>query len=388
MIPSDAEHAILAPSDADTWVVCAAKPLMVRNLLVKLPENPDHVLAAKDGTASHWAMAEIAAGRMVAEGQITDDGHILTQEMIDGAQLLVDDVLTLLPHIPRPEWHVEQRVNMARRIHAANWGTPDLWVYDPTTRTIYLWDYKFGYGIVEVFENWQLVDYLAGILEELERLYGQHLDDRQIKVVFTIVQPRAFHPAGPVRRWHVSSAANLRGMHNRLEMAADDAMSGFAKATPNPNCMHCEARHVCQALQQDAYRSAQISLQGVPLLLSPEATGLELTVLTEAAKRLEARINGLMVQGEAMAREGKTVPGWRLDKKPSREQWTDQKLAAGLARTLGIDIHKPDSLVTPNQARKAGLPDEIVAAVSERAPAKAKFEPVPEWDGRRMFGKY
>ena len=385
---SDSAHAILPPSDADTWVVCAAKPLMVANLLEKLPENPDHVLAAKDGTASHWAMAEIADGRVVAEGQITDDGHILTEEMIDGAQMLVDDVLTLLPHVPRHEWHVEQRVGMARRIHAANWGTPDLWVYDPTTRTIYLWDYKFGYGIVEVFENWQLVDYLAGILEELERIYGQHLDDRQIKVVFTIVQPRAFHPEGPVRRWHVSSAANLRGMHNRLEMAAEDAMSGFAKATPNPNCVYCEARHVCQALQRDAYRSAQISMQAVPLLLSPEATGLELTLLTEAAKRLEARINALQVSGDAMAHAGKVVPGWELVREPAREQWTDPEQAAAFARTFNLDIHKPDSLITPRQAREKGMPAEIVALVSDRPPSKPKFKPVEESRGRRLFQKY
>lgn len=385
---SDSAHAPLPPSDADTWVICTAKPLVVANLLLKLPENPDHVLAAKDGTASHWAMAEIAEERIVAEGQITDDGHILSQEMIDGAQMLVDDVVATVPHIPRSEWRVEKRVSMARRIHPANWGTPDLWVYDPATRTIYLWDYKFGYGIVEVFENWQLVDYLAGILEELARLYGQQIDDRQFKVVFTIVQPRAHHQEGPIRRWHVSSAANLRGMHNRLEMAADEAMSGFAEARPNANCVYCEARHVCQALQRDAYRSAQIALQAVPLTLSPEAVGLELTVLTEAAARLEARINGLQVQGETMARAGKTVSGWHLLKKPSREKWTDQKLAAGMARTLGLDIHKPDSLVTPNQARQAGMPAEIVAAVSERPPASTKFEQMPEWHGRRMFQKY
>lgn len=377
------DHAILAPSSADTWVICHAMPLTVKDMVERLP--PGDTQPADDGTASHWAMAEIAGGRVVAEGQVTSDGHVLSQEMIDGAQMMIDDVVVTVPHIDRQFWHVEERVSMARRIHADNWGTPDLWVYDITTMTLYIWDYKFGHGIVEVFENWQLLDYLAGILEAIG-IDGNM--EQHVKVVFTIVQPRAFHRDGPIRRWRVESAANLRGYHNRLEMAAEDAMSGFASATPNANCVHCEARHVCQALQRDAYRSAQLSYQGVPVLMTPEAVGLELTLLTEAAKRLEARINGLATQGDAMVRGGKSVPGWELEKVLPREKWHDPKKAAAYARLLKLDIVKEESLITPRQAREMGMPAEIVAELSGRGPAGLKFVAVEESRGRRLFGKY
>lgn len=377
------EHAILAPSSADTWVICHAMPLMVKDMVERLP--PGDTQPADDGTASHWAMAEIAGGRVVAEGQITSDGHVLSQEMIDGAQMIVDDVAATVPHIPREHWHVEERVSMARRIHRDNWGTPDLWVFDASSWTLYIWDYKFGHGIVEVFENWQLLDYLAGILETLG-IDGN--TEQHVKVVFTIVQPRAFHRDGPIRRWRVESAANLRGYHNRLEMAAEDAMSGFASATPNANCVYCEARHVCQALQRDAYRSAQLSYQGVPVLMTPEAVGLELTLLTEAAKRLEARINGLATQGDAMARGGKPVPGWELEKVLPREKWHDPKKAAAYARLLKLDLVKEETIVTPRQARDMGMPAEIVAELSGRGPAGLKFVAVEESRGRRLFGKY
>lgn len=379
------EHAILPPSDADTWVVCTAKPLMVRDLQFKLPEKEEHVLAAKDGTASHWAMAELAAERVVAEGQITDDGHVLSQEMIDGAQMLIDDVVATLPDVPRQHWRVEQRVSMARRIHPHNWGTPDLWVFVASTWTIYVWDYKFGHNLVEVFENWQLMDYLAGIMETLGI---DAITEQRVKVVFTIVQPRGFHPEGPIRRWEVSSAANLRGYHNRLEMAAEEAMSGFAAARPNANCIYCEARHVCQALQKDAYRSAQISLQAVPLLMSPDAIGLELAILEDAAERLKARISGLATQGEAMIRSHKAVPGWEIVSEPSREKWKDPKLAAKIGRTLKVNIVKEETLLTPRQAREAGMPVELVAELAERGKPSQKFKRVEESRGRRLFGKY
>jgi len=202
------------------------------------------------------------------------------------------------------------------------------------------------------------------------------------------VQPRAFHPDGPIRRWRVESAANLRGYINRLAMAAEDAMSGFAKATPNANCVYCEARHVCQALQRDSYRSAQISMQAVPVVLPPEAVGLELTLLTEAAQRLKARISGLTAQGDAMARAGKLVPGWEIERTPGREAWTDPVLAAKLARTMKIDIVKEQTLLTPRQAREKGMPEDVVAELSARPKPSSKFKQVEESRGRRLFGKY
>lgn len=386
----EAAHALLAPSDLDTWIVCSAKPLMVAGLLRALPVQPDHKRAADDGTASHWAMAEIAAGRMVAEGQITDDGHVLSQEMIDGAQMLIDDVWALVPHIPVDQWHVEQRVSM-RRLHRDNWGTPDFWCYDPATRTIYLWDYKFGHLVVDVFENWQLIDYLYGILDFLG------IEDIHVKVVMTIVQPRAYHPHGTVRRWKINDASNLRSFWNRIQAAAELAMSGFAKAVPNANCGYCEARHVCQALQKDAYRSADLAEQSVPLLMDPVSLGVELSMLESAAKRLQARVEGLKILGEDMALQKQKVPGWHLVKTVPRKAFDETKvpeLKAAVAM-FGVSPVK-DKPLTPNQvvdALVAAVPDMteddafgLISQYLARLPEGRKFERMNESEGRRLFG--
>lgn len=381
-------HAILMPSDCDTWRICTAKPLMVAGLIRKMPVPDEHEQASKDGTASHWAMAEIAVERVVAEGQITDDGHLLSQEMIDGAQLFVDDVATTVPHIPRSEWHVEERVYM-HGLHTENWGTPDLWVYDPGARVIYLWDYKFGHGIVEVFENWQLLDYLWGILAKLGIT-----DERHVKVVFTIVQPRAFHTSGPIRRWHVNDASNLRRYWNQIHMAAEEAMSGFARAIPNKNCGYCEARHVCQALQKDTYRSADLAELSVPVLMSPIAVGVELSMLEDAAARMQARIEGLKLLGEDMARSGQLVQGWSVKSSNAREEFDEAKIQEVKTACELFDV-KPvkEKLLTPNQVRDAlagkGLPraDALALVKGYVLPRKTvrKFERDDESEGRRMF---
>ena len=67
-------------------------------------------------------------------------------------------------------YKIEERVAIPA-VHANNWGTPDTWIFGHNATSgrarLVVIDYKFGHEFVEVFENWQLVDYLFGILQEL-----------------------------------------------------------------------------------------------------------------------------------------------------------------------------------------------------------------------------
>ena len=69
----------------------------------------------------------------------------------------------------------------------------DFYLYDQAEKTLYVTDLKYGYEIVEPFENWQALAYAAGVAA----LPGMVPD----KVVITIVQPRAPHRRGPIRTW-------------------------------------------------------------------------------------------------------------------------------------------------------------------------------------------
>lgn len=375
-----AEHAVLAPSSAHRWVMCPGSIALMAQVaqlypLDKRTQNDD---AAQEGEAAHWALAEAMHGRVVEEGQITPKGWILDEDMIDGAELFMSAV----PPALRPVAHIEEPLTMAKRIHPLNWGTPDFWAVDVALRVIRLRDYKYGHGLVEVFECWQLVDYAAGILE---RLGLNGLEEQHWSIEMAIVQPRVWHRDGHIRCWTLP-LAHLRGYWNRLQTAAEVSQQEDPPLQVGPHCEHCEARHVCPALHKAASHVAGHFEHGAPLSLPDNALGYELRNLYRLRELLNARITGLEVDAESRYYGGKAVPWFTMESKPGREKWTvDASAVIAIGQGMGLPIAKPLQPITPRQARLAGMPDSLVASMSERGKTALKLTPVNEKAMRRAF---
>src|SRR5437868_4163827 len=77
-------HSILPPSGAGTWRHCAMWVAM--NQIYPQPDTPESL----EGNAAHWVFAEMLACRQVAEGHAAPNGVIVTDEMLEGAELVVD----------------------------------------------------------------------------------------------------------------------------------------------------------------------------------------------------------------------------------------------------------------------------------------------------------
>lgn len=371
-------HAILAPSAAARWVACAGSVA----LAALFPEEEDGE-EAREGTAAHWAAFEILHASPVAVGQVAPNGYVLTEEMIEGAQAYVDEIDKKLAqyHLTRADLVVERRVSIDR-VHPQNWGTPDCRFYVPWRKLLVLFDFKFGHRMIEVFECWQLIDYVVGSADELQ------LDDLTNSVEMVIVQPRSFHRDGPVREW-TTRLCDLRAQINKLMMAAEWAMEPGAKCTPNPECEFCPARHACEAVQHSAYRAVALSKGSTPLVLSPSAVGLELRTLEAAEQALAARIRGLKAQAVALFKGGAQVPGWAMVPTSGREAWREDKPLAELLQLgtlFGIDLAKP-AAITPGQARKKGMPEEVIAQYAGKPSRGLALERDDGSTARRVFGK-
>jgi hypothetical protein len=359
-------HAILAPSSAPMWRYCPGSVAMQR----RYPEAEDSPKAL-EGTAAHWFAAELKAGRLIDIGQIAPNGVMLNDEMMDAVELYVDQ-------LPSDAWIIEQRI-ACKVINAECWGTPDAWRFGDGM--IDLVDYKYGHRHVEVFENWQLITYMAGILETLG-ING--LQDQHIRCNFTIVQPRSYHGDGPIRKWSCM-ASDLRPYINKLERAAWDAMQTDAPCKPGTYCRDCTASHVCPALQAAGYHVADLSREPTPFELSVEEMGLELHYLHRAQKLLNARIDGLEEAALASLKAGKRVPFYAVKQGHGRERWTRPvPEVVALGQMMGVDVAKP-GLITPNQARKAGLPTELVDSYSETPVGEIKLVPDDNSRARMVF---
>ena len=197
----------------------------------RYPESSDS-LPAKEGDASHWAGACILQGEEPAVGLSAPNGVILTGDMIEYARVYTHDIRTTMPP---GTLAVEAKISAAERVHPDSWGSVDCWSYDPKLRIIYIDDYKYGYGIVEPFENWQLINYAVGILDALR------VRDDRVTVRMTVAQPRAPHPQGPVRRW-VINGADLRPYTNQLHAAAHEALGDDPAIRSGEHCQYCTGR--------------------------------------------------------------------------------------------------------------------------------------------------
>jgi hypothetical protein len=362
------EHSIIPISAGARMVQCAGSVMM--GMMHPETEESDD---AREGTASH----ELATNMIDsfsragldwpgdAVGQTASNGVVWTEESYEAALQYAEDVSDVMQRtgvFGGPNLGIERRI-AAPRIHDESWGTPDCSLFDSHGGILYLWDYKFGHRVVDAVENWQLIGYAVGLLDEITG--GNGLADQHIRIVMTVVQPRAYHRQGTVRRWEVMGS-DLRGYANILSRKAHEALGPDPQCITGPECLDCHGRHACTALQRAAMTAVAYLGKPTPDYLDADALSLEKRILDHAAELIKARRTGIDAQIEAMIKGGGMVPGWALESGQSRQRWTVSPADVfALGDLLGVDLRKPEEPITPKQAIKAGIDGAVISAYSE-----------------------
>lgn len=334
------------------------------------PETEESVDSA-EGTATHEIGAEIiqrgATGRgsdsTTWVGETAPNGVVWTEEMFDAAKMYADDVVSVMRErdiFGGPDFGIEQQIDI-KRVHDLQFGTPDFYLFDRSKGDLFIWDFKYGHGVVEAFENWQAINYLAGLIDLLG-INGEQ--DQHITVHIRIVQPRAHHRDGPIREW-TTIASNLRGHINTLNANAHKAMSADAEICTGDHCKNCTARHACPAALKAGMNFLEVTQQPLPVELTPEALGVQLAIVTRGRKQLEYLESAYKEQVKGLIRGGKLVPGWMTENSFGREKWIQPvEEVVAMGDMLGTDLRKPQEAVTPNQARKLGVDASVITAYS------------------------
>lgn len=351
------------------------------------PETEERPEAA-EGTAAHWVFAVMLLEHRVPEvGAVAPNGMHVDAEMIEAAQVVYDDVVATLGANWRQMIVVERRTTIPR-VHPQNWGTPDIfaWQQLPDGRwKLHVWDFKYGYKVVEAFENWQCIDYASGLISQTPLDNG--VDDQKTIVSICVIQPRAPHREGTVRRWTVL-ASDLRGHVNRLQASAIQAMSPDAKCYPEPSaCEDCRARVNCEANQRGAFRAAAMGFAAQPMDITPHALGVELRQLRRAKALLDSRVAGLEEQADSLITRGQAVSWHTMEATEGRLAWTKpigEVLALG--KMVGKDFAKPVEPITPTQAKKlAPAFATVIDAAAARSKGGLKLVPDDGSKARRIF---
>lgn len=334
---------------------------------------------AAQGTVAHECLAHLLRnGSQIPLGTVVQvDGHAVTvdEDMHEGAKLAYDEVVSwgVAVQVEQPLW--------CGSIHPKCGGTPDIRAVDWVQRLIRLPDYKYGFGIVDPFENWQLLSYLSGTVDELGIS-----DNDGWSVELVIIQPRASHPQGPIRTWRFR-LVDVRAHFNIMRSACLDADGPNATCTPGDHCDGCSASHGCPTLQQAAYRSVAIVGKPEPFDLEAQAAARELKRLTEAQAMLSARIDGLKVRVTSDIQKGIQNQHYVIENANARRRWKEgeETAAIGIAEAMGVSIVQPRRAITPTQAMKV-LDRKIVESLSYKPVGEAKLVEFDSAKTRKLFG--
>lgn len=265
-------------------------------------------------------------------------------------------------------------------IHAECWGTPDYWRHIPEANMVKDADYKHGHRYVEEFENYQGTGYLVGVANRLQ------LAD-SVTAVFSVVQPRCY-TAASVREWTTTVGRLRQLVGDVIRPAVLEALGPEPRARTGQHCLDCKARHTCSLLQQNAQGLVDFSGTAMPVMQTPETMGAEARILHDAIYRLKARYEGLTANIEAINRGGGNVPYWGLKPGNAPLKWdVPVQDVIALGKTVGISLEKPAEVITPTQAKSAGIDEALVLAFASRGKAALKLKPDDLTAVRKVFNR-
>lgn len=383
-----ADHARLAPSDAPVWAHCAGHIVMCE----QLPEPDEWSQPREDGNATHWVADSVqkAAGLIPPEAYLgveAPNGVIITQEMVDVVNIYTDDIAAINAQFPHAEPMSEVRVTdilNADDLRDVCWGTLDCALACGVTKICFLWDLKFGWAPVKAEMNYQMLCYLLGLVHKIGTEHGINAVPEVFEI--RIVQPRPHSPCGDISVWRITYG-ELMDFTTKLWQSAREAVGLHPKCTAGPWCKDCSGRYGCSALEGVALECMALSEAAVPVLLSSEQLGKQLTEMKYAAEMLKARITGLEMQAMAELKSGTRIPGWELQPGVGNLAWNKpygEILALGALS--GVELAREDTM-TPTQAISAGVPETLVRQFSERPARGLKLVKQDHSLARKVFGK-
>lgn len=375
------DHSFIAPSSADKWVECEGAPHLCKEFPGEDSED------SRQGDEVHAMIAHCLSGNTMQQVGETAPVHgtIITTEMYESAMVFVREVTQTAAELDLTiaDFHIEERIDCPG-IHPTSHGSVDLWFHDNVNTDLYIYDYKNGHGLVEVLQNWQLLNYASGIVDKLK---AEGVDHKQLNVWLCIIQPRGFHGDGPVRYWFAQPDDCLKAW-DKLRSAAHLVYEPNPQCRPGPHCRYCSGRRGCKAANNAAMFGADMATDAEPQALTAHEVGVQLSLLERAEKAIEYRITGLREQARSHIKMGEIVTNYSVRPATGNLAW-DQPLETCLAleAMTGIDIKQPLKLITPTQAANAGIDLTLIEHFASRPSRGLKLVASDIATAQRIFNQ-
>lgn len=341
-------HAALGASSCYRWSACPGSVRLSAGIESKSSSY------AEEGTAAHQ-LAEICLRNGQDPIEWVDRklpakyGSVyVTGEMADAVAVYTDYVRPFI--LAGDEVQIEHRFDLSSLgVGVPMFGTADCVIYRPQLRKLIVPDYKHGAGLaVEAEGNPQLRYYGLGAMLAMP--------DKPIdSVEVVVVQPRAFHPAGPIRS-ETLDPFDLTLWSGELIEAAKATTQPDAPLSAGDHCRWCPAHPICPAQQSRALAVLESDFDAITVPPAPETLSAErIGHILQAADGVEAWLKAVRAHAYRLACDGNPPPGFKLvEGRPGNRAWADEDDAA-LALTIagvGEEALYTRKLVSVAQAEK------------------------------------
>lgn len=342
----NAPHSDLGASSAERWLNCPGSVNLSRGLPNYTSEyaragSAAHTLAEK--ALRKGLLAAVWLGTVIeVEGEPIE----VTEEMCEAVQTYLDHVLDNVG--PNPQ--VEVRFDLSPlNPPEPMFGTSDCVDWDRPMRHLQVFDFKYGAGVaVDAHENAQLMYYALGAVVAL--------NVKPETICITIVQPRASHPAGPIRSYNFGWD-ELVAFKRELFAKARETQAPDAALSTGPWCRFCRAQAVCPEQRATAIAVAQSEFDVEPAFVAPAPETLtpeDLSLVLEKASMVEDWFKAVRAYVSGLLDSGQSVQGWKLVPKRATRKWKDGIDAVVHALQEGAGLDHTDlfteKLVSPAQA--------------------------------------
>lgn len=290
--------------------------------------------------------------------------HTVDANMIDAAKVYVGYVRSLeVQHGVKAM--LETRVTMSSLGRDDVFGTSDCIMV--VGNTVYVIDYKHGYGVVDVVDNPQLIAYALATVDTLQ-LWGSIT-----KVVTTIVQPRKGHIDGPIRSCEYSLEYLRDQWWPKYYEAVKEGENPNAPTVAGPHCKHCLARGYCRARIMYTLRTVYWD-KPIDVM-----TNEEMEILYNEVDNVKTNIEAIQGKSLEIAREGYQFEGYKLVDSITRFKCIDEPGLVEAAKKEGVDENKLyDRKVKSKTAISKLVPYKIVNQFYERPPTSTTLVPMSD----------
>ena len=328
-----------------------ARPMVCAGFvfLQNLPEMGD-TDATKEGTAAGEYLERMLTKQPL--GNVATNGVYFNDDMKFYLTPIYQDIMSRSSTPIMCEHEIDWQTRSGVWIK----GHPDIAFVD-LDGNLCIEDLKYGWGIVEVEENWQLLGYAIG--EVIRR--GQAFNEIRL----TIHQPRPHHEDGPSRQWYISYG-QLLDYKEKIEKRMDDLTDGKKEFQTSNQCKYCPgAGEACTAFNRLFYRALEVSTEFYQDSITEDELSRQLDQIKRAEEVIKIKKDSLTELGVLRVKQGKIIPGYIQEKSYGNRTWRDGVSPESIRMMTGKNAIQ-ESFMTPAKVEKLGVPRELINQLSEK----------------------